>query len=139
MVVFVWILIAICIIAAIGLTIYFAHEHKEFELSSYNPHTAIKIVITWLVSVFICSILIWALYFTESGKRAQKTMHSEVSGGLNRRVKVYDMQGELIAEYKGKFDVAESATEGITKVKFDCDGKRHIIYGSTGTIIIDEE
>ncbi len=128
MVVFVWVLIAICIVAAICLTVYAASESS-----------IITAVVAWLVCITICGLLIFALYFTEAGKRAQKSMHSQVDGGLNRCVKVYDVKGELIAEYKGKFDVAESATEGITKVKFDCDGKRHIIYGSTGTIIIDEE
>lgn len=75
---------------------------------------------------------------TESGKRAVKTWESEKSGGLNRIVHVYDMEGDEIATYKGKFDVEENADAGIVKVKFDLNGERHIIYGSTGTIVIDE-
>ena len=91
-----------------------------------------------IVALALCGLLFWHLYYTEGGKRAQKTFHSEVSGGLYRVVKVYDMQGEQIAEYKGKFDVAESYTEGVTKIKFDLGGERHIVYCSTGTVIIDE-
>lgn len=62
----------------------------------------------------------------------------EVEGDLYKVVKVYDMQGEQIAEYKGKFDLEEQQTNEVTKIKFDNDGKRHIIYCSTGTVIIDE-
>lgn len=134
MVIFTWIIIVITIGVAIGVTIFKANDNYSTKTSR-----TVTILITWLVCVAFCGLCLWALYGTESGKRAQKTLHSETSGGLQRTVKVYDMEGELIAEYSGKFDVAESATEGITKVKFDCDGKRHIIYGSTGTIIIDEE
>ena len=47
-------------------------------------------------------------------------------------------EGDEIATYKGKFDVEENADAGIVKVKFDLNGERHIIYGSTGTIVIDE-
>ena len=91
-----------------------------------------------IVALALCGLLFWHLYYTEGGKRAQKTFRSEVDGGLYRVVKVYDMQGEQIAEYKGKFDIDEYQTDGVTKIKFDVGGKRHIIYCSTGTVIIDE-
>lgn len=86
----------------------------------------------------ICFGLHWILYSTEGGKRMQKTFKSNTDGGLYRVVKVYDMEGDQIAEYKGQFDVEEHQTEGVTKIKFDLNGKRHIIYSSTGTVIIDE-
>lgn len=91
-----------------------------------------------IVAIGLSGVTFWHLYYTESGKREQKTFQSEIGGGLYRVVKVYDMQGEQIAEYKGKFDVEEQQTEGVTKIKFDLDGERHIIYCSTGTVIIDE-
>jgi len=91
-----------------------------------------------IIAISLSGVLFWHLYYTESGKRAQKTFHSEVDGGLYRIVKVYDMQGEQIAEYKGKFDIEENQTDGVTKIKFDLGGERHIIYCSTGTVIIDE-
>lgn len=134
MVIFTWIIVVITVGVAIGVTIYKANDDYGTKTSRM-----VTILITWFVCVAFCGLCLWALYGTEAGKRAQKTLHSETTGGLQRTVKVYDVEGDLLAEYKGKFDVAESATEGITKVKFDCDGKRHIIYGSTGTIIIDEE
>ena len=76
---------------------------------------------------------------TESGKRTLKSWDSEIHGGIERTVTVYDMQGEEIAKYHGKFDVQENAQDGVVKVKFDCDGKRHIIYAQTGTVLIDED
>lgn len=91
-----------------------------------------------VVALFLSGSLFWHLYFTESGKRMQKTFHSEVGGGLYRVVEVYDIQGKQIAEYKGKFDLEETQTDGVTKIKFDLGGERHIIYCSTGTVIIDE-
>ena len=75
---------------------------------------------------------------TESGKRGLKTWQSETSGGIDRTVTVYDIQGKEIARYSGRFDVEESSQEGVVKIKFDCNGKRHIIYAQTGTVLIDE-
>ena len=75
---------------------------------------------------------------TEPGKRGLKTWKSETSGGIDRTVTVYDVKGKELAKYTGRFDVAESSQEGIVKIKFDCKGKRHIIYAQTGTVLIDE-
>ena len=75
---------------------------------------------------------------TESGKRSLKTWQSETTGGIDRTVTVYDINGEEVARYSGRFDVEESSQEGVVKIKFDCNGKRHIIYAQTGTVLIDE-
>lgn len=75
---------------------------------------------------------------TESGKRGLKSWKSETSGGINRTVTVYDVKGKELAKYTGRFDVEENSSEGIVKIKFDCKGKRHIIYAQTGTVLIDE-
>lgn len=75
---------------------------------------------------------------TESGKRGLKSWKSETSGGIDRTVTVYDVKGKELAKYTGRFDVEESSQEGVVKIKFDCKGKRHIIYAQTGTVLIDE-
>lgn len=75
---------------------------------------------------------------TESGKRGLKSWQSETSGGIDRTVTVYDINGEEVAKYTGRFDVEEISQEGVVKIKFDCEGKRHIIYAQTGTVLIDE-
>ncbi len=96
-------------------------------------------VITFLIG-FIIVIGIgvgqfWYYNNSESGKRAIKTQNSNYSGGIKRQVKIYDINGKLIQEYKGKFDV-DSNEE---RIIFDDEkGKRHTIYYSTATVIIDE-
>ena len=66
-------------------------------------------------------------------ERWGKDISSDVSGGLDRTVEVYDYSGNLLKEYSGKIDL-ESNEEG--KVKFDLDGKRYIIYNA---IVVVEE
>lgn len=72
---------------------------------------------------------------SESMQRELKTMKSEYVGGLERTAKVYSGNGELIAEYSGRFDVQSS--EYGNKVLFDVDGKRVVIYNAT--VIIEEQ
>ena len=92
-----------------------------------------------VISVLLSIILLIGMFAyyrnTESGKRAIKTQQSNFGGGISRTVKVYDINGNLIQEYEGKFDVDYDAE----RIIFDDEnGKRHIIYYTTGTIIIDE-
>lgn len=88
----------------------------------------------------LISILIWGgcfFYFnhTERGKRAMKSQDANLNGGITRQVLVYDMNGDLIAEYTGKFDVDYSDE----RIMFDDEnGQRHIIYFKSGTVVVDE-
>lgn len=68
----------------------------------------------------------------QSWERSMKSLNSDLSGGLNRTVTVYDYNGQAIKQYTGKFDVSESENE----VYFDINDKRVIIHGG---IVIDEE
>ena len=77
----------------------------------------------------------WYYANTATGSRALKTQESNLSNGIERTVKVYDVQGDLIKEYSGKFDVDYDDDRIIFD---DEEGKRHIIYYPTGTVIIDE-
>lgn len=99
-----------------------------------------RIVLVIEIVLFIALVGGCAMYNTktESGKRSVKSWQSETSGGIDRTVTVYDINGEEIAKYTGRFDVEETSQEGVVKIKFDCDGKRHIIYAQTGTVLIDE-
>lgn len=82
----------------------------------------------------IAGMSLFRLYGTESGRREIKDFTSNLSG-IERVVKVYDMEGDLIASYQGRFDVDYDSS----RIVFDDEnGKRHIIYYSTGTVIIDE-
>ena len=77
------------------------------------------------------------LYGTASGERAKRSFQSNISGGIERTIKVYDVEGGLVSEYDGTFDIS---SESDYKIKFaDENGKIHIIYFPTGTILIDEK
>ncbi len=101
---------------------------------------------TWggLVAIVIGLILaigcaFW-LYGTEGGARAQKSFQSDTGGGLTRVVTVYDMEGEKIGEYEGKFDVDANAERIIFDIpREDGTSKRVQIWSSTGTVIIEEK
>lgn len=96
--------------------------------------------LTGAVIGLLISILFWGgcfFYFnhTEAGKRAMKSQDANLNGGITRQVLVYDMNGDLIAEYTGKFDVDYSDE----RIMFDDEnGQRHIIYFKSGTVVVDE-
>lgn len=77
----------------------------------------------------------WWYTSTEEGKRALKTQNSNFNGGITREVMVYDMDGDLLAEYKGRFDIEYSDE----RIMFDDEnGQRHIIYFKSGTVVVNE-
>lgn len=101
--------------------------------------------VTWKIVAIVlaCALLIgaeWVGHYlwyrnTASGQRAVKTQRSNFSNGIEREVKVYDVNGEIVAWYEGKFDI----TYDDDRILFDDEeGKRHIIYYPTGTVTIDE-
>jgi hypothetical protein len=63
-----------------------------------------------------------------------KSIGFDMGGGLNRTVTVYSYDGKQIAQYSGKFDI-ETNDYG-TKVLFDKNGKRTIIYNA---VVITQE
>ena len=127
-------IIGVIAVATIGVTMTMC--------VSEGMETRVKII-ALLVNLVVIGLITFGCTtyntHTESGKRSVKSWDSEVHGGINRTVTVYDMQGEEVARYHGKFDIQENAQDGIVKVKFDCNGKRHIIYAQTGTVLIDED
>lgn len=71
-----------------------------------------------------------------SWDRFKTDIKSDFSGGIQRTIKVYTANGDLIAEYEGKID---SETNGGGYVKFDFDGKRYIYYNCFVESIADIE
>lgn len=68
-----------------------------------------------------------------SCSRMGKSISSDMNGGLNRTVTLYDYNGGKIRQWSEKFDVSESENE----VYFDNqNGKRIIIHGG---IVVNEE
>lgn len=94
-----------------------------------NKHRIIALICLAAFALMMCAC-------SESCGRSCKDWQSDYNGGLHRTVKVYDINGELVAEYTGKFDIE---TDNETYILWDDElGKRHIIYFSTFNIIIDE-
>ena len=127
-----WILIGLAFAIMVGVLAFM--QHDGYERKSKIIALVIEIVLM-IAIVGGCAIYNTR---TESGKRHLKTWESETTGGIDRTITVYDIEGEEIAKYQGRFDIEESSQEGVVKIKFDCDGKRHIIYAQTGTVLIDE-
>ena len=88
-----------------------------------------------MISAAVIVGMLFYYNFTASGKRAYKTQKSELQNGINRTVTVYDMEGDIIKIYSGKFDI----TYNSDRILFDDEqGKRHVIYYPTGTVTVDE-
>ena len=66
-----------------------------------------------------------------SCERELKSCQSDVNGGLDRIVIVYDMNGNEMARYEGKIDIATE--DGC--VQFEYNGKRIIWYNAIVSII----
>lgn len=135
-----WILVVAVAIASIG-GIAYTWRNGIYEYDKVKSKKAIRNnvfkSILYLISavVLIFGLLFW-LYGTESGSRAIKSFETNTQGGIERSVSVYDALGNEIQYYEGKFDVEHIDD----KVMFDDEnGKRHIIYYTTGTVIVDEK
>lgn len=95
----------------------------------------IILIAIFAVLIGLATCMCWYYQNTESGRRAFKDQESNFSGGITRRVNVYDMEGDLLTSYEGTFDIEMNDT----RILFDDEkGDRHIIYFTTGTVTIDE-
>ena len=125
-----WIVFAIMAIVFIGVGSFIGGGAGEDV-----PGTIIGALVGVIISGILLGGLLWYYNSTAAGARALKSQESNFNMGINRRVTVYDMEGDVIQEYEGKFDVEYDND----RILFDDEnGLRHIIYYPTGTIIIDE-
>lgn len=69
-----------------------------------------------------------------SFERSMKNFGSDISGGMDRTVVLYDYEGDELARWEGKIDLQVSDDGG--HIVFDQDGKRTVI---TGGIVVSEE
>lgn len=91
---------------------------------------------TMIIAVTICVILlgcVFVFFNTSSIQRQMKSLRSDIGGGLERTVTVYDYNGKEIRHWTGRFDVSESENETYFD---DENGKRVVIHGG---ITINEE
>ena len=104
-------------------------------LGHRSPVAAVIVAIV-LVAAGIWGGAHWYYNNTASGARAIKDQQSNFNNGIERHIVVKDYSGNIIAEYEGKMDIE---TNNETYILFDDEeGKRHIIYNTTGFILIDE-
>lgn len=123
-----WILFIVIALLIMGIS--WAIWDFDYQKSPAPFIAGVAIIVVLLIG------MLWWFNNTASGKRAFKTQESNFNDGIERMVKVYDVNGELIVEYDGKFDI----TYDDDRILFDDEnGKRHIIYYPTGTVVIDEK
>ena len=140
-----WILFALVSAIILGVCIviaYYLCEKMQFG------NKKIKYQILIVIDMIICGALIvgfacfqfWYYDNTASGQRAFKDQESNLENGTERIVTVYDVNGEVIKQYDGRFDVETGIVDNAPYILFDDEnGKRHIIYYTTGTVVIDEK
>lgn len=100
--------------------------------------TVVSAIIALIVSiVFFCGMR-WYYSSTAGGLRAMKDQQGNLENGLERTVKVYNIDGKEIWNYTGKMDLAY---DGDGSIYFDDaqTGKRTIIYNPTGITIVEEK
>ena len=90
-----------------------------------------------IVAMVLCAGMAVTAVGCESLDRFKKDMHSEFGGGLHREIIVRNIEGEIIEQYEGKFDVTCNGE----RIKFiDEQGKLHLIYLSeVNTVTITEK
>ena len=101
-----------------------------------DPAFGVGLLLVALLMAALCIVSPIIYMQTEAGQRALKDQKSNFGDGIERTVTVYDINGEIIEKYSGKFDV-ETTSEYI--IFDDENDKRHMIYYTTGTVIIDEK
>lgn len=80
--------------------------------------------------------LVPALTGCASLNRFGKDINSEVSNGLKRDIKVYNADGKIIMEEKGKFDIKHTSRS--LQYIDQKNNKHNIYFGDNTTVTVDE-
>lgn len=131
------IIVVVCAVVAYVLCYKIKYTNKK------GPYLALVVFDLILCGVMIVLVLcaqLWYYENTASGQRAFKDQESNFENGTERVVTVYDINGEIVKQYDGRFDVETGNVDNAPYILFDDEnGKRHIIYYTTGTVTIDEK
>lgn len=100
------------------------------KIKNFMEDHLLLVTLAIVAVAVIISVSVWTQ--TESYSRFSKSVQSDFDGGLDRVVTLYDYNGNPIKEWNGKIDVQENDT----KVFFDLEGKRVVIYNG---IVVTEE
>lgn len=113
---FLFVLIGI-VIGSIGAFVYSGVDEAWIRI--------ICVLITIALIVGLYFGLTWYFNSTASGIRALIDEQSNLSNGMERTITVYTADGQVIAQYSGRIDLAANSGG---YVKFDFEGKRYIYY-----------
>lgn len=123
---------AIITIIILGVGIYLAYVFFADESFYVGALTIVGIIV---ILALTWGLPVWYFQNTASGKRALKSQNSNFNNGIQREIIVYDIEGDVIERYSGKFDIDYSSE----RILFDDEeGNRHIVYFKTGTIVVNE-
>ncbi len=129
--------VILIIFAVIGLVFAGLAFGLIYGLSDSGIAASLGAAVVIGLTVAACLVFFWWRTNSASGQRALKDQQSELNGGIERVITVYDIDGDVIAQYSGRFDIE---TDRQSYILFDDEeGKRHIIYYTTGTITVDEK
>ena len=95
----------------------------------------IKAIIILLIIVFFTLLIVLFIDFMVNHLVLPKEREAISQVPLDKRITVYDIQGEVQREYRGKYSI-KYEDEYITFT--DEQGISHIIYSPMGTVIIDD-
>lgn len=112
----IFLLIAVCLIA-FGVFIAVCAEGLAARIAT--P------IICGVICIALLVGMLWYYNNTASGQRALVDQESELSNGMERVIRVYTANGDLIAEFEGRIDI-EGNDGGY--VLFDYQGKRYTYY-----------
>ena len=96
-----------------------------FEIADGDWWRWLVVAVTIIAIIGLLFGMKWYYNNTASGQRKLLDEKSNLSNGLDRTVTVYTADGNILAQYDGKIDIADS--DG-GYIKFDYDGKRYIYY-----------
>lgn len=114
-----WVVFAIIAICLILVAICGAVVYENIAARITIP------IVCALATIGLLIGMLWYFGNTASGQRAMVDQQSDLGNGLNRIVRVYTANGDIIAEFEGKIDI-EGNDGGY--VLFDYEGKRYTYY-----------
>lgn len=136
----IWVFSIILIVAAIAGSIAIGISKSLFEYQEDSTRalkkTGIIVVIILVVALAVGGMMFW-LYGTQQGKRAQKNTESNLGDGLKREIVLYTRDGDIIKKYTVIGDV-EYKYDPYRIVFEDENGLRHTISPGDNPITNDE-
>lgn len=114
-----WVVFTLLALCVVGVVAFIMLCWKSTPGRVFTVILGIAVIVAILLGMF------WWFDNTASGQRALTDQKSELANGLERVVRVYTANGDIIAEYEGIIDI-EGNDGGY--VLFDYQGKRYTYY-----------